>query len=232
MIVLTVAPLLDRTFAHKLLTDSHAKARNGAVLLTHILGTGHRLTGKDEFAGLRKPRDLVELGCSESGMRAGLPDHVVDQGLQLLTIETLLRHPPAPVGHEPSCIGVSTASNSREFAIVKPLPNDAGERMFRPLAIVHPQSDAVIIAEIELRKIAVKMPFAAMLVNALHPALEDRKEPFCSVHVGKAANVFVLAMVDGVMAREGIVEAAIDRSLVCHKVRAAINVREKHAPRA
>ena len=45
------------------------------------------------------------------------------------------------------------------------------------------QAHAVAIAEIEFAKIAVQMLLAAMLIDALHAALEDRKVAFDGVGV-------------------------------------------------
>ena len=43
------------------------------------------------------------------------------------------------------------------------------------LNVVYAKPDAIAIAEIELREIAVQMLLAAMLVDALHAALEIEK---------------------------------------------------------
>src|SRR5271170_6480855 len=43
----------------------------------------------------------------------------------------------------------------------------------RPSLIVHTQRNAIAITKIKLREIAVQMLFAAMLIRALHAALED-----------------------------------------------------------
>jgi hypothetical protein len=45
----------------------------------------------------------------------------------------------------------------------------------RPVAIVAPEPGAVIVAEIELGKVAVKVLLAAVLVHAGHAPLEDRE---------------------------------------------------------
>ena len=43
-----------------------------------------------------------------------------------------------------------------------------------PLNVIYAQPNAIGIAEIKLREIAVQVLLAAMLVDALHAALEDR----------------------------------------------------------
>jgi hypothetical protein len=49
-----------------------------------------------------------------------------------------------------------------------------------PVLIVNAKRNAVAVAEIKLRQIAVQMLLSAMLVDALHAALEDRIEQPCS----------------------------------------------------
>ena len=53
---------------------------------------------------------------------------------------------------------------------------DHGEQGRLCASIITPaKPDAVVIAEIELGKVAVEVPLGAMLVDALHPALEHRE---------------------------------------------------------
>lgn len=58
------------------------------------------------------------------------------------------------------------------------------------------------MTEIVFGQITVQMVLAAMLVDALHPALEDRKEAFNGVRRRFAANVFLFAVIDGQMLTE------------------------------
>ena len=66
----------------------------------------------------------------------------------------------------------------------------------RARRVIDAKSSAVRISEIELRQIAVKMLFAAMLIHPLHPALEDRIEAFDGVRrddlVALAAHIFIV----------------------------------------
>jgi hypothetical protein len=50
------------------------------------------------------------------------------------------------------------------------------------VSVVAPKRDTVIIAELEFGKVAVQMLLAAMLVDALHPALKNRESD-----IGRAA---------------------------------------------
>jgi hypothetical protein len=54
------------------------------------------------------------------------------------------------------------------------LPTNALEGARGPLVVVNAESNALAITKIELGKIAMEMLLAAMLVHALHAALEDR----------------------------------------------------------
>ena len=60
------------------------------------------------------------------------------------------------------------------------------------------------------------MFFAAMLVHAMHPALEDRKEIFGGVSMHVAANVFLLFVVHSVMPRELAANFVIIGAFVGH----------------
>ncbi len=63
-------------------------------------------------------------------------------------------------------------------AVGKPLTLRPDQRERGALLIVHAQRDAVGIPEIKLRQIAVQVLFRAVLINALHAALEDGEEAF------------------------------------------------------
>jgi hypothetical protein len=58
------------------------------------------------------------------------------------------------------------------------LAHDSFDCPLSTLHIVYIKADAVAVAKLILRKISVQVPFAAMLVDANHAALEDRKEAF------------------------------------------------------
>ena len=57
--------------------------------------------------------------------------------------------------------------------------------LFGALGIVHAERDAVVVAEIKLRKIAVQVLLAAVLIDAAHAALEDREIVFNRVGVDR-----------------------------------------------
>lgn len=67
-----------------------------------------------------------------------------------------------------------------------PLANDAVQRASGTTAIVDTVRDAVVIPKLELGKVAVQMLLAAMLINALHGALEDAEIALDGVAVDRA----------------------------------------------
>ena len=79
--------------------------------------------------------------------------------------------------------GLSVTSCS----ISEPLADDTFYRAFGALHIIYAKPDAIAIAEIKLRKIAVQMLLAAMLVDAFHAALEDRIVAFNGIGADNAS---------------------------------------------
>src|ERR1700680_3973528 len=66
--------------------------------------------------------------------------------------------------------GLSVTSRS----IREALANDTLDRPLSAFDVVNPEPHAVAVAEIELGKISVQVLLFAMLIDALHTALEDR----------------------------------------------------------
>ena len=63
------------------------------------------------------------------------------------------------------------------------------------------------------------MALGAMLINALHAALEDRKIAFEGVGVAIAANILTLAMIDRVVLFELPANGLVDIGFVGHQNR-------------
>jgi hypothetical protein len=104
------------------------------------------------------------------------------------------------------------------LSISQPLAFDALDRFCSAHSVIHAKRDAVRIAEIELGEIAVTVLLFAMLIDALHAALEDRVVALDGVGrndvVALAADVFVLLVVHGVMASEHGPDLAIPSALL------------------
>src|SRR5690606_35793033 len=73
-------------------------------------------------------------------------------------------------------------------------PADAFQGNASPLAVGDFEGRAVVVAEVELDQIAVQVA-RAVLVDALHAALEDREEVFGSVNVGRAPDILLEGVV-------------------------------------
>src|ERR1700685_519533 len=84
-------------------------------------------------------------------------------------------------------------------AICQALSDDALERVRGTLRIFDAKPRTIVVAEIKLRDVAMQVLFAAMLVDALHAALEDAVVAFERVHVHIAVDVFALVVVDLLM---------------------------------
>jgi hypothetical protein len=77
--------------------------------------------------------------------------------------------------------------------IGEPLAFHALQKTLCAVLIVYAKRDAVVIAEVEFSKVAVQVIVSAVLIDALHAALEDRKETFDGIGVDTAVgklNVF------------------------------------------
>ncbi len=90
--------------------------------------------------------------------------------------------------------------------ISEPLADEALKREIGARYVIYAEFGAIGIAEIKFREIAVKVTFAAMLVDALHAALEHAEEALDGIG-GYDLRAFVAAiflglMVHAVMARE------------------------------
>src|SRR5262245_33091044 len=89
--------------------------------------------------------------------------------------------------------------------------------------IVVTERSARVVAEVVFRQIAVKVLLAAMLVDALHAALEDREITLDRVRGDGAAHVFLGGVVDRFVASEILVEAAMPTRFIGHDGGFALN---------
>jgi hypothetical protein len=65
--------------------------------------------------------------------------------------------------------------------------------------VVYAKRDSIVIPKIKLSQIAMKVPFPAMLVVALHATLEDREITLNRIGVYVVAGVFADTMLDGLV---------------------------------
>src|ERR1700731_3460917 len=64
-------------------------------------------------------------------------------------------------------------------SISQPLADDAADRAFGALYVIHAQSDSIAIPKSEFSEVSVKMFFADVLIDAVDPTLQDREIAFC-----------------------------------------------------
>jgi len=90
------------------------------------------------------------------------------------------------------------------------------------LRIVNPVGDTVVVAELELGDVAVQVLLAAVLIDALHAALEDGEVAFDRVRVDGlvvAVHVLACAVMNEIMTREVSGKLGVLRRLIRHDVR-------------
>lgn len=111
------------------------------------------------------------------------------------------------------------------LSIRQPLTNDTLQRALSPLAIFNAQLRAVAVAEIKLRNVTVQVLLRAVLVDALHAALEHAVEPLDRVRVRLAPAIFTSAVTDEIMLSEVLAQGSVLPSLVGHDACAGKDVR-------
>src|SRR6185437_7731722 len=118
------------------------------------------------------------------------------------------------------------------------LANDALGQLIGAGGIVHAKRNAVVMAEVKLRKIAVQMLFAAMLVDAEHAAFEHTEIAFNRVggddrrlnnglaiwadfvsDLVPVTDVLILLVVDRIVLRELGTEFYVNLGLIGHQMR-------------
>ena len=106
--------------------------------------------------------------------------------------------------------------------------DDAFQGAFRAPFIVDAQRTAGIIPEIELGKIAVKMFFLAMLINALHAPFENTEIALGGIGVNVASDVFARRMVDALVSGNVPIRARVQPAFVGMQNGAARKIAAKY----
>ena len=99
----------------------------------------------------------------------------------------------------------------------QPLADDTGQHLIRTIRVIEARRNAVAVAELELRQIAVQMLLAAMLLHAAHPAFEDAESAFNGVRGDVAAHVFLVIVMHRAMLRKLTAYALIHPRFVGHQ---------------
>lgn len=85
---------------------------------------------------------------------------------------------------------------------------------FGALNVADANADAVVIPEVKFSEITVKMFLGAMLINAAHTALENRKRAFNRIRMHVAAYVFLGRMLHGFMRGKERIRAVVKFAFV------------------
>lgn len=112
--------------------------------------------------------------------------------------------------------------------IGEPLALDATKKNLGALRIFYPERLAIAVPEVEFCNIAVQMVGRAVLINAFHPALEDRKETLDSIGMDGAifpSNVFLVKMPSEPVIREVWPHLFVVGGIIGHDAGFAIDVR-------
>jgi hypothetical protein len=120
---------------------------------------------------------------------------------------------------------------SIRLPVNQPLSHNACQREFGARNVIEAGLDSMRIAEIELGKVAVKVFFAAMLVDAFHTALENRVIAFDGVRIylptrrAVRVSIFLAGVIHYAVRGKLFADALVSASLVGHQMAFAVNVR-------
>ena len=118
--------------------------------------------------------------------------------------------PTAPLGF-PALLFLPSRTNR---FIGEALTNDAHQGVVSAHVVIDPKGSAVAVAESELSAVTVQVGLVAMLVNALHAALEDAEIAFDGVGVNVTTNVFISGVSSEIMGSEGFGEFLVPLGFV------------------
>jgi len=103
--------------------------------------------------------------------------------------------------------------------IRKTLPTDPLKQFFRAHRVIKPELLAMVVTEVKFSGVAVQVVRTAMLIHAIHAALEDAEKAFNRVRMRRAAHVFFRAVIDALVIREVLTDLHILPRFVSHQGR-------------
>jgi hypothetical protein len=109
----------------------------------------------------------------------------------------------------------------RNLPVGEALAFDAAQYLLSAVSVIHTKSDACIVSEIELGKVAVEMLFLAVLVGAAHAALEHGEIALDRVCVDHGSpfwvlGILALAVVNAIMAGEAAEPILVELGSIGH----------------
>lgn len=123
---------------------------------------------------------------------------------------------------------------SYELFIGEALAGDTTNQRVRAIGIAEAERNAVIVAEVELGKVAMQMLLTALLVDAAHAALEDGEHALDGVGGDGAilrVNILLDAVQGGAVERGLLAELAVPRSTGNERTLAAVSVAKRVSSR-
>ena len=125
-----------------------------------------------------------------------------------------------------SAARVSRTGFATNCSIGQPLADGTPQRDIGTACIVHAQTGAVVVSEIELGGVAVQVMLGTMLGDADHPAFEHAVEAFGGVGVDIAVpDIFAAAMGDEIVSGKVLGEVGVLAGFVAHHVAFGVDVR-------
>jgi hypothetical protein len=103
-------------------------------------------------------------------------------------------------------------------SIGEPLADDSAQCPVRAFQVINAKRGPVAVPEIEFGEVPVKMFLADVLIDPIDAALQDREVVLRCIGVRIAANVFILRVNDGLMAREFLARFPVNAALVSSQV--------------
>src|SRR5215212_4417250 len=116
------------------------------------------------------------------------------------------------------------STGSISLPISEPLANCPEQGADTTLVVIHPESDTVVVSELELGEVTVQVFLVAMLIDALEPPLEQAEEALDGVRVDREVvgiDVLTEGVVNSAMSCELFPETGVMPRLIRHQPRLA-----------
>jgi hypothetical protein len=112
-------------------------------------------------------------------------------------------------------------------SIRQPLALGANKGAIGTGQVINPECDPVVVAEIELGRVAMQVSFGDVEIATVDAALENREEVFNGVGMPEmGADILLRRMIDRAVAAELTADRPIDRRIVGHQVGSLVDIRD------
>jgi hypothetical protein len=113
------------------------------------------------------------------------------------------------------------------LSVRQPLAFRASNRLGGPFGILNPKGRTLVVPEIEFRQIPLQVSLRDVVIYAGDPALENAEIILDRVGVGVTANIFLNAVIDGLVSFERAAHDAVLTGIIRHQRRLAMHLRKK-----